>query len=254
MIIEYHRPEKVEEALELIARKDPRTVPMGGGTVLATPKSEDLAVVDLQLLGLNKISQTAKLFKVGATATLQDLLQLDQINPELAKTIELESTRTLRQSASVAGALVSADGRSPLAIAALAMDAQFVVEPEKENLSFGEILPLRKNALKERIIVAVHFPRNVFLTYEYVARTPADLPIVALALAKWPSGRTRLVAGGFGAQPALALDGKDDSGLADALSNALHGSTDKWAEEEYRQEAGKALLTRAIANIKEAGK
>lgn len=252
MIVEYHRPETLDEALKLLARETPRTRPLGGGTVLSAPNGAEFAVVDLQLLGLNKISSTSKLLRAGATATLQDLLQLDKINPALAKSLELEATRTLRQSSSVAGSLVAADGRSPFAIASLALDAQLVLEPDKETRSYGEILPLRAESLQARLISEVQFPNQVALSYQYVARTPTDLPIVAVALAVWPAGRTRLALGGFGPMPVLALDGKEDSGLQEGLANALHGASDQWAGEEYRQQAAKALLTRAAAEIKEA--
>ncbi len=249
MISEYHRPEKMDEALSLLARKSPLTVPLGGGTVLSAPDSEERAVVDLQLLSLNKISTKGKSLKVGATATLQQLLQLHRINQALAQTLELEATRTLRQSASVAGSLVSADGRSPFAVAALAMDAQLLLEPDSQKLSYGELLPLRSEKLSGKLIREISFPTNADLSYQFVARTPKDLPILCIALAAWPGGRTRLVVGGFGDAPHLALDGKDNSGLQEALANVLDGASDQWASEEYRQSAGKALLARAIMAI-----
>lgn len=251
MIIEYHRPEKIEEALALIARKKPKTVPLGGGTVLSAPDTAERAVVDLQLLGLNKISRKGKILTVGATVTLQQLLQENELNLALAQSLALEASRTLRQSASVAGALVSADGRSSFAAAALALDAQLILEPGGEKLSYGELLPLRAEELAGKLIRAIAMPINAMFSYHYVARSPADLPIVSIALASWPGGRMRLVVAGFGAMPHLALDGKDNSGLQEALENALHGSGDQWASEEYRQAAGAALLKRAQQDLLE---
>ena len=245
MIIEYHRPEKMAEALDLLNRKSPITHPLGGGTLLSVANDEEYAVVDLQLLSLNKISRKGKSLNVGATTTLQSLLQLDQITPTLAQSLELEATRTLRQTITVAGALVSADGRSHFASVALAMDAQFILEPDKQKISYGEILPLRSEKLTGKIIREVVFPTNVALSYQFVARTPADLPIISVALARWSTGRTRLVLGGFGQAPHLALDGKDNTGLHESLENLLVGASDQWASEEYRREAGTALLKRA---------
>ena len=63
------------------------------------------------------------------------------------------------------------------------------------------------------------------------------------------SGRTRLAVGGFGTAPVLALDGRDSSGLPESIENALSAASDQWASAEYRWEAGKALLTRAIADL-----
>lgn len=246
MISEYHRPETLEAALKLLRRKAPATRPLGGGTVLSAPTGEAVAVVDLQALKLNKISLRGKTFHIGATATLQSLLGAEGIPPALAAAIRHEASYNLRQVATVAGTLVAADGRSPFAAAMLALDAQLDLQPKDEALAYGELLALRAEKLRGKLITRISISTAARLSYQYVARTPADLPIVCLALAQWPSGRTRLAVGGFGAAPLLTLDGREDSGLAEALENALTGASDQWASAEYRMEAGKALLQRIV--------
>jgi CO/xanthine dehydrogenase FAD-binding subunit len=47
MIVEYHRPESLEDAWRCW-RERSADVPMGGGTVLSRQQKEDVAVVDLQ--------------------------------------------------------------------------------------------------------------------------------------------------------------------------------------------------------------
>jgi len=51
MIIEYHRPVTLVETLELLARTEVITVPLGGGTVLNQPSLKNFAVLDLRNLG-----------------------------------------------------------------------------------------------------------------------------------------------------------------------------------------------------------
>jgi CO/xanthine dehydrogenase FAD-binding subunit len=116
-------------------------------------------------------------------------------------------------------------------------------------MSYGNLLPLRGEALASKLITEIAITTNVKLSYHYVARTPADRALVGLALAAWPSGRTRLAVSGFGRAPALALDGQDASGLETALENVLSEASDQWASAKYRMEAGKALLKRAIHDI-----
>jgi CO/xanthine dehydrogenase FAD-binding subunit len=53
MIIEYFRPQSLEETLLLLSRPYPVTVPLGGGVKLSRRIDEQIAVVDLQRLGLN---------------------------------------------------------------------------------------------------------------------------------------------------------------------------------------------------------
>lgn len=249
MITEYHRPETLEAALKLLRRKQPETRPLGGGTILTAPSSEPVAVIDLQALKLGKISLRGKTLHIGATATLQSLLENENLPPALKAVIEHEATYNLRQVATIAGSLVAAGGRSPFAGAMLALDAQLELQPKDESMSYGDLLALRREKLRGKLITKVTVSTATTLSYQYVARTPADLPIVCLAVASWPSGRTRLAVGGFGAAPVLALDGRDSSGLAEALENALTGARDQWASAEYRIEAGKALLTRAQAEL-----
>ena len=247
MIIEYHRPEKMEEALKLLSRKEPVTRPLGGGTVLTAPSSEDYAVVDLQSLGLDELKAKGKNLSMGAALPLQTLLKWSQIPKALAAAIRHEANYSLRQVATVAGSLATADGRSPFGIVMLALDAQLKLQPGKQEQSYGELLPLRDASLVGKLITEITLSGQPKLAYEYVARSPADLPIVALALAQWPSGRTRLAVGGFGEIPHLAMDGQDASGLLEALENTLDQANDQWATSEYRKEAGSALLRRALA-------
>ena len=69
MILEYYRPETLEEALSLLSQTSPKTVPLGGGTVVNAPSAEDYAVVDLQGLGWDKIEQKGRDLQIGATAS-----------------------------------------------------------------------------------------------------------------------------------------------------------------------------------------
>jgi putative selenate reductase FAD-binding subunit len=245
MITEYHRPATLEAALKLLRRKTPATRPLGGGTILSVPNSDAVAVVDLQALKLNKISLRGKTLHIGATATLQSLLETEGIQPTLTAAINHEATYNLRQVATVAGTLVAAGGRSSFAACMLALDAQLDLQPKDESLAYGELLALRAEKLRGKLITKISISTATKLSYQYVARTPADLPIVCIALAQWTSGRTRLAVGGFGAAPVLALDGRDASGLAEALENALSQAGDQWATAEYRVTSGLAILKRA---------
>jgi CO/xanthine dehydrogenase FAD-binding subunit len=250
MITEYHRPETLEAALKLLRRKIPATRPLGGGTVLSAPGGESVAVVDLQSLKLSKISLRGKTLHIGATVTLQSLLDTEGIQPALAAAIRHEAAYNLRQVATVAGSLVAAGGRSSFAASMLALDAQLEIQPKDESIGYGELLALRAEKLRGKLITKISISTATKLSFQYVARTPADLPIICLALAQWQSGRTRLVVGGgIGTAPVLALDGRDASGLQEALENALSNASDEWASAEYRLEAGKALLARAVAEI-----
>ncbi len=254
MIIEYNRPETIEQALALLGRTAPKTVPLGGGSALNRPSEEALAVVDLQALGLNTCSLQGNTVHLGATLTLQSLLEAFETStfagsgllPALAQAVTHEASYNLRQVGTVAGTLVSADGRSPFATALLALDAALTLLPGDETLPVGDVLPLRAERLSGKLIVRVSLPSNARLSYQSVARTPADRPVVCAAVAVWPSGRTRVTLGGYGACPLLAFDGAEPAGAETAARNAFSQASDEWASAEYRQEAAAALVKRAL--------
>ncbi|MEW6400705.1 MAG: FAD binding domain-containing protein [Chloroflexota bacterium] len=257
MIHEYHRPQTLDEALALLTQ--PNTVPLGGGTLLSQRTPFDYAqggpdpvsVVDLQSLGLNTVKKQGNNLEIGATTTFQQLLEDDNYCPKALKTaLKLEATLNLRNSATVAGTLVSCDGRSTFATVMLALDAKLSVIPlqglrseQSSVIGVGEFLPLRPRGL----ITSISIPLNVKLAFEYVSRTPADKPIVCAALAQWNSGRTRLALGGYGKSPLLAMDGTEAEGLEAAARNAFHEAADEWASAEYRSDVAAVLAKRCEA-------
>ena len=62
MILEYHRPAKIEDVMSLLARTDLPTIPLGGGTALERFSTRPVAVVDLQSVGLNTVQRQGKGF------------------------------------------------------------------------------------------------------------------------------------------------------------------------------------------------
>ena len=256
MILEYHRPSKIEDVLWLLARAEPPTIPLGGGTALERFSSRPIAVVDLQSVGLNTIQRQGNTLQLGATLTLQNLA--DWLKSEklenlagLQQALAHEATYNLRQVGTVAGALVTANGRSPFATAMLALDASMRLQPGNEQVALGDLLPLRIERLLKRLITQVTIPLNARLAYETVARSPADVPIVCAALAVWPSGRTRVALGGFGSSPVLAFDGSEAEGIEIAARAAYSQAEDEWASAEYRGEIAGVLVERCRNRLTE---
>jgi CO/xanthine dehydrogenase FAD-binding subunit len=249
MILAYHRPRTLEEALRLIGRPSPRTLPLGGGTLLSRATAESIEVVDLQALGLGNIRKSGKELEIGATATLAALAGSQQALPALKTAIGLEAPLNLRNAGTVAGALVSADGRSTFAAALLALDAKLTLQPNDEEILLGNCLPLREQTLRGKLITSVSIPLQVKFSFDYISRTPADKPIACVALAQWPSGRTRVAVGGYGKSPLLAMDGTESEGIETAARNAFHEADDEWGSAEYRMDVAATLARRCMQAI-----
>ena len=277
MITTYHRPKTMEEALTLLSQTN--RIPLGGGTLLSKPTTDPVEVVDLQSLHLDSIKKNGNNLEIGAAVTLQNLFESEYCPHGLKPALKLEAPLNIRNAASVAGTLVACDGRSTFTTSLLALDAKLeiksidpigLIEMETESrspkqdvttLGIGELLPLRFDHLKGKLITSILIPVNVKFAFEYVSRTPADKPIVCAALAQWNSGRTRLALGGYGKMPLLAMDGTEadsvDASATDlvlrsaqaAARNAYHEATDEWASAEYRMDVASTLAKRCLESL-----
>jgi CO/xanthine dehydrogenase FAD-binding subunit len=246
MITAYHRPKTLDEALTLLTQ--PNRTPLGGGTLLSRPTTDPVEAVDLQALNLDSIKKSGNNLEVGATVTLQQLLESEHCPEPMKTALKLEAPLNLRNAATVAGTLVACDGRSTFGTILLALDAKIETRYSTDDSrisNIGEFLPLRPRGL----IISITVPVNVKLAFDYVSRTPADKPIVCAALAQWNSGRTRLVLGGYGKSPLLAMDGTEAEGAEAAARNAFHEATDEWASAEYRMDVAATLARRCLENL-----
>ena len=248
MITQYYRPQTLEEAQKLLFRPD--TLPLGGGTMLIQQSDVSFSVVDLQALGLDKLRKSDGKLEIGATVTLQTLLESAHAPKAMKTALGLEAPLNLRNMGTVAGTLVTCDGRSPFGVVMLALDAECELAGNNPStFSLGNLLPIRDEYLHGKLITKVKIPYNTKLAFETVARTPADKPIVCAALALWPSGRTRLALGGWGQAPTLAMDGNESGGVEEAAHNAFSEAADEWASAEYRSEVASVLAKRCLDDV-----
>jgi putative selenate reductase FAD-binding subunit len=255
MIIEYHRPETITEALQLLSRDAPLTYALGGGTYINRVRDETYAVVDLQALSLGGIKIRGNHVDVGAACKLQELCEFNGLPEFLSRSIQLEVTYNLRQMATVAGTLVTARGRSIFSTVLLAMDARLEIQQmglEPKLVRLGDWLPVRRQMKSGSLITRISFPINTKTSFEDIARTPTDQPIICAAVTQWKSGRTRLALGGWGDAPILAMDGPEADGIEIAAKDAYSHAGDEWASAEYRQEMAGILAFRCIQQVKNA--
>lgn len=246
MIIEYHRPQTMDQALQLLARPTPRSYPLGGGSWLSRKRDEDFAVVDLQSLGLDEVEAVAGWLSLGATASLQKLVEVQATPAWLKAVCTRETSRNLREMSTIAGVLVGADGRSPLAMAMLAANASFRTMPGDGEISAQDLFASRKSAGNPRLITRIKLDQNAEVKCEFVARSPLDTPVIGVAMAIWPGKTMRIAVGGFGEAPLLAYEGVEAGQAKAAIHAALQASGDAWASADYRQAAALAIIDRLL--------
>ena len=244
----YFRPNSLTEALSLLENQN--TIPLAGGTYINTKMKGLHNLVDLQSIGLNQISIISQNIEIGSTVKLEQLVHFKSLPDEFRNALKLEAPLNLRNSISLGGFLITSSGRSPVSTSLLALGAMVVIEPNKKEFSLSEFFSIRPQFPRGSLIVSVKVPLEQFFSFNYIARTPYDQPIVCAALSARKSGRTRLALGGFGNQPLLVLDGDIKDDLSAAAFSAYKNAEDEWSTAEYRSEMAKVLSTRCLEAIK----
>lgn len=242
--LEYHRPKSMEEALPLLRHGSP----LAGGTWLTPRRARLDRVVDLQDLDLDGMRVEAAHVIVGAGIKLQTLVEIgDPIPGALAMACRLEAGLNLRNMASLAGTLMTADGRSPLATVLLALGATAILESGAGKFGIDELLDLPGRDLSGRLIVRFLLPRSAWLAYEQVARSPVDRPMVCAAACGDGKDAMRLTLGGFGPRPIqVPIERADPGKAARAAAAAYRQAGDAWAGADYRSEVA-GILARRVA-------
>jgi carbon-monoxide dehydrogenase medium subunit len=244
--LKYARPKTLEEALKQLATG----VALGGGTSL-TPKRHQLdEVVDLQDLGLSDLEAARGRVVAGAGCTLQQVLEAEEIvAPAIVEACRREAAWNLRNMATLAGAVLACDGRSPLAAGLLAVGARARLAPGAADWDVDSLLD-RRPLEAGRIVTSFVWSSSARLAYEQVGRSPADRPIVLAAIGRPDADSFRVVVGGWGGRPlrvreAEAALAQGDVGAASrAAGRACAEADDVWASAEYRAHVASVLVKR----------
>lgn len=234
----YWRPSSVAQAFELLAR--PGAVVLGGGTRLnAGPTDTPVEVVDLQALHLDGIEPDAgDSLRVGATVTLQQLVDRDDVPAVVREAARREAPSTLRAQATVGGCIATGDAESELLAALLAHEAVVHVGgsgPIEEVPLEAVLAALPVGA--GRVVLAVTIHTAGAAAAARTARTPADRAIVAAVARATPDGR-RIALSGVASTPVLAQAVDELAPIGD-----FRGSS------EYRRALAAILLDRVAEAI-----
>lgn len=236
LVTAYHRPNAIDEALELLA--DARRVPLGGGTVLNADRNpSDLEVVDLQSLGLDTIDAAGDSVRIGAMVSLAAIAEHESVPALVRRLARTELPSTLRSLATVGGTIAEAAPDSVLLAALIVHDAEV-------ELARGGAMPMS-------VVLAVGVPAGDIITAISIdptgegadaatGRTPADTPIVA-AVGRRGADGVRLALTGVARRPVMA-DPNDPTADLDPPGDFRGSRT-------YRLELVRVLAGRVIEEL-----
>jgi len=249
MIKEYFRPGSVEEAVQLLKDESSILKPLGGGTYLSRHQAAVPGVVDLQDAGMDQIETRGQRIVAGAMVRLSQLVAHPDVSESIKEAILQDVSLNIRNMATIGGWLISSDARSILSTVLLALDTTLTWEPDNNRVRMGNWLPMREEEQPGVLMTEVEWWLRPHLVFEYVARSPKDRPTLIVAAAQWGSGRTRVVLGGYGDAPIVAMDGPEERGVDVAARDAYYEAEDQWATAVYRREVAPRLALRCLDRI-----
>lgn len=234
-LVGYHRPKSIVDAAGLLDGPN-RLALAGGTTIFHDGAGTPVELVDLQALGLGSIAKNGSTVELGATATLQALVDNDVVPDLIRDAAKADQPSTLRTLATVGGSVGAAGGESLLVAALLVHDATV-------SFAGGRSVPLAKVLIDGLstgdLIVSVSVSTGGVTAMAATGRTPHDVPIVAVVGRRGEEG-TRLAVCGVGATPQLVEEG--------SLGH-LEPPGDFRGSAEYRKLLAEVLIARVLGEL-----
>lgn len=254
----YVKVNTLEEAYRLL-KGNPLNKVLGGGLYLKKANASVNTLIDLSLLGLDKIEDEGDFVKVGALVTQRQFetspLIKDIYSGMLADAVSQIMGPAFRNSATIGGSLVSKYGFSDVCTALLAANTTLVFYPSGEK-SLADYLAepgVRGEILTHVLIKKCH--RNSF--FKKVGITALDYPIVNVAISYCVKHDRYTIAVGSRAGVAmLASDameylnngGKDFTKASELIGN-MKFTDSLSAKADYRKHLAKTYVKRGLMEV-----
>lgn len=274
-VFNYHRPESLAEAADLLARLGPDARPLAGGQSLVPAMNMRLlrpsALVDIgRLSELDYVRDCGDAIEIGAVTryrTLERSALIAERLPLLARAMPHIAHPAIRNRGTIGGSLAHNDPAAELPAVLAALDGEVVLtrSGSTRRLRWNDFFlgALTTAAEPDEILSAVILPapRTARCAVLEIARRHGDFALAGVAVALIPQGEAigeaRIALFGVGEGPQRAataerlLQGASpDADLlrraGEAAAAELDPPSDLHASSQYRREAVAALLPRAV--------
>ena len=241
-VCEYLRPVTLAEAIAYLDR--PGAVLVGGGTkVNPSPTAEPITVVDLQALPFDRIEGAGpRRVAIGATVTLQQLVDGAELPGSVREAARREQPSTLRSVATVGGCVAAADPSSELLATLLVHDSTVTLVSARATTKVGLDALLGSGVPAGSVITVVMLETGGVTSTARTGRTQADRPIVTAVARRAPAGEVRLALAGVADRPLLVPPVQE-------LLAELRPPGDFRGSAEYRRALATVLGTRALEGV-----
>lgn len=255
MIEQFYRPGTVQQALELKRQFLDDAVYFAGGSKLnATPtKTQHKVAIALTQLGLDQVNWQQGELHIGATISLQRLLDTALIPQALREALGFVYSRHIRNQATLGGEIASAAKDSVLLPVLLALSARVVLGSGK-TIGLEEYLAGGNPELLLEMVLPD--PYRCCATRK-VARSAAGLAVVTAAVSCDAQSKVRIALSGVVARPSRLRDAENSSlnGLAleKLVADIVDPQADLCGSVAYKRYISGVLVADLLADCQPSG-
>jgi len=269
----YFLPRSMPEAFGLLETHGPELLVMAGGTVAMPLMNDGIslpgAVMGLRRAGLDALEVAGGTLRIGATATLTQLLAQPAV-PMLREAARNTASWSIRNMGTVGGNLFTPPPGGDVAVALLALDAGVTMAgPRGERvLPLADFFTgfLTNQLAADELLVEIQVPiRSDPTVFTKFGRKHANTPAVVTVAVRlrWDGAvvaDARIALGAVGPHPIRALDAEtllvgtslEAGAIAAAAAAAAQGCepfTDGIATEWYRRRMTGLFVSRALEQL-----
>jgi len=276
----YERPDRLADALALLADLGPAARPLAGGTDLII-RIRDGSIRPTTVVDVKRIAELEREIRVedgwlriGARSTMTDLERDERIRRDylaLAEAAAFVGSVQIRNRATLAGNICNASPAADTAPALLVYDARVVAVGPSGRRTIpldaffvkSGVTTLRPGELVEAIEMPLPAGQRGAVHARRTRRRGHDLASVTLACSIGADGVTRLSYGSVGPRPVLVVDETGvladpratdlakSARLDELFADASPSPTSMRASPEYRRAMLRVLGLRAVASAME---
>lgn len=248
----FHRVSSLEEAYKLV-KQSPRNKIVGGGLWLKKGGAEVDTLIDLSLLGLDKIEDKKDYVEVGAMVTQREF-ELSKLVPEMARNaVKSIMGPGFRNVATIGGSIYGKYGFSDVVTGLLGYKVDLIFYPEAVVSLIDYV---KKPGFYDGILTHIRiYKENLKAFFKKVEITALDYPILNVAVTKGKEYRVVV-----GSRPLVALrcekaeaylneGGKDFAKAAEIAVEELKFGDSIATKGEYRKQLALTYVRRGLEEV-----
>ena len=253
MFEQFLKPASVDEAVRFKSQfKDDAVFMAGGSKLNATPTRSTKSIsISLAGLGLNEIKAQAGQVTIGATATLQQVIDNPLVPAAVREAAGLVYSRNVRNQATLGGELFARQNEAVLLPVLLVMNAKLI-------LANGDHSKLESwlSGPRDTLILGVVLPEpNLCCTTRKITRSAGGLTVLTAAVAIAADGQQRIAVEGVVSSPVClkAVEKKRLTGeaLQKAVSEAVEPLADLRGSVSYKRYIAGVVVADLLADCQQ---